>query len=153
MTEREQAHKRRLAAVLVVTGLLALVAAAWIIDALGSEAAPDYRVEVTRDGQVLRSFSLDDLRAMESHIISQYGLSEEGPRVLDVLADAGVDGFTQLTVMGLGMRDDGVLVLDAAEVTPDVILDFAQTRSTVKIAGPEIERAERVRDVTELRVD
>ena len=73
--------------------------------------------------------------------------------MLDVLADAGVDGFTQLTVMGLGMRDDGVLVLDAAEVTPDVILDFAQTRSTVKIAGPEIERAERVRDVTELRVD
>ena len=153
MTEREQARTRRTTAVLVVLGLLALVAAAWVVDAIGRQAAPDYRVEVTRDGEVLRSFSVEDLHELESHTISQYGLSEEGPRVLDVLAEAGINDFTQLTVVGLGIRDDGLLTLDAADVTPEVILDFAETRETVKIAGPDITRDERVRDVTELRLD
>ena len=152
MTEHEQSRTRRTTTILVVGGLLVLLALAWLLDALAGQAAADYRVVVRRDGAELRSYSLEDLRRFESHKFTQSGLTEEGPSVRDVLSDAGVEDFARLTVVGLGIKDDGLLVLDADQVDEDVLLDFAN-RGTVKIAGPNITRAERVRDVTELRVD
>jgi len=57
-----------------------------------------------------------------------------------------------LTVRGPGVRDDGLLVLERDQLTGDVVLDFAN-RGTVKIAGPDIAWADRVRDITELEVE
>jgi hypothetical protein len=143
-----------LAAVALV--LLAGVAVAWIFENRISPAAPpgspgEYHVRVMRDGRELASYNLGQLRALGMKKVVVQGGAEEGPPLLKVLSRAGVSEFDSLTIVGQGQRDSGRLVLSAAEVSADTVLDIAK-RGTVKIAGPAIPRDKRVRDITEMQV-
>ena len=151
MRERGQGNAKTILDVVAVVVLLALVAVAWIAEGLLASPEDIPPIVVTRGGVTLAEFTVDELRELPQHRISQFGKWEEGPAVLDVLAAAGVDDFERLVVTGQGVRDSGRLELDAAEVTPNVVLDFAN-RGTVKIASPDITWGDRVRDVTELEV-
>ena len=137
----------------VAVVLLALVAGAFTLESSLADGEAASEVLVTRDGKTLGRFSIDELRALETVEFKQAGISETGPSVLRVLDEAGAGEFDRLTALGLGVRDDGILVLRREEVTEQVILDFAETRGTVKLAGPDISRDQRVRDVVELRVE
>jgi hypothetical protein len=138
---------------IIVVFLLAVVlATAWGLDVVqGSRAADDYHVRLVRDDAVLAVFSLEDLRAMESRRVRMQGQLQEGPSLLEVLRAAGVQRFDTVVVTGMGLRDAGVLELRWNEVDEDVLLDFA-IRGTVKLCGPEIGWADRVRDVEEIEV-
>ena len=153
MTGHEQGIRRRTIAIVAVAALLVLVGGAWLVEARLGATSEASRVRITLNGQELAAYTVDELRAMEKRSFRQLGETQEGPSVLAVLEQAGAGPFDRLTVIGLGVRDDGVLVLDRDAITPDVILDFAATRATVKIAGPAITRDDRVRDITELRVE
>lgn len=156
-----KAHPRR--RVLAVAGVLvALVASAWLAERVingsaggpeGPPAPPAYSVRVTRDGAVLRTFSVADLRALPQAREEVDGKLEEGPKLSAVLAAAGVEpGYESLLITGLGVRDDGRLRLPAAEIDEAVLLDFAD-RGTVKVVSPALAWAERVRDVIEIAVE
>lgn len=136
--------------------LIASVAAAWVLENRvvppSSAATPGaYHVTVTRDGRELASYDLEQLRAIGVKRVVVQGGVEEGPALLDVLAESGVTEFDGLTILGPGRRDTGRLELDGGDVGPDTVLDIAK-RGTVKIAGPSIPRDERVRDITEIQV-
>lgn len=152
MNESEQGLKPRAIVLIVLGSLCALIAFAWGAQLLLASPGDIAPLQVIQDGTVLTEYTMEELRDFPSHSFSQLGKSEEGPAVLDVLAEAGVTEFERLTVHGLGIRDDGVLILAHDQVTEDVLLDFAN-RGTVKIAGPDIEWGDRVRDVTILEVD
>lgn len=144
------------AAVILATVVIVLIAAAIGFETLMSSgtsgSGSDYTVSVIRDGRTLARYSVAELREIDMSTITVGGKVEEGPRVLAVLEAAGVDDFTRITVTGLGVRDDGTIVLRRAEITDDVLLDIA-VRGTVKIVGPDIVWADRVRDVTEIVVE
>lgn len=152
MHGRGQGRKPRAIVLIVLGSLFVFVALAWGAELLltGPEDVPP--LVVTQDDEVLAEFSMDDLRELPTHSYSQFGKSGEGPAVLDVLSEAGVAGFERLIVHGPAVRDDGLLVLERGQVTEEVVLDFAN-RGTVKIAGPDIEWEDRVRDVIELEVE
>ncbi|MDY0340047.1 MAG: hypothetical protein RBS17_02375 [Coriobacteriia bacterium] len=152
MNESRQGLKPRTIALIVLGSLLAIIAAAWGTQLLLTSPEDIAPLQVTREGTVLAEYSMEELRDFPSRSFTQFGKSEEGSGVLDVLAKAGVTEFERLTVYGLGIRDDGVLVLTRDQVAEDVLLDFAN-RGTVKIAGPDIEWGDRVRDVTILEVE
>jgi len=152
MHRREQGIRPRTIALIVLGFLFAFVAIAWGAELLLTSPEDIGPLLVTRDGEVLAEFSMDELHELPMHSYSQFGKSGEGPAVLDVLNEAGVTDFERLTVRGPGVRDDGLLVLERDQLTGDVVLDFAN-RGTVKIAGPDIAWADRVRDVTELEVE
>ena len=149
---REQGSRRKTAAAAVVVTLLAFVGLAFLGEGLLTSADDIAPVVIRQDGVVVASFTIDELREFPQHTVTQFGKTETGPAVLDVLAAAGVTDFRRLTVTGLAVRDPGRLELDASEVTPDVVLDFAN-RGTVKVAGPDIPWSSRVRDVTVLEVE
>ncbi len=138
---------------LVVLGavLVLLVAAAW---AAASLLAPKDRYEVrVLDGtRVLASYTVDDLKALGEATIVVDGKTEQGPRLIQVLQAAGVKQFTRLEIRGAGVRDDGFITLSASDVDENVLLDIAN-RGTVKVVGPKIAWADRVRDVTEIVVE
>ena len=144
------------AAVILASVVIVLIAAAIGFETLVSSgtsgSGSDYAVAVVRDGETLASFDVSELRAIDMSRISVDGKTEEGPRLNAVLKAAGVDEFQQLTINGMGVRDDGTIVLRRDEVTDDVLLDIA-VRGTVKIVGPDIVWADRVRDVTEIVVE
>ena len=149
---------RRLQVILaaVALALVVSVAAAWVFETQifpsPQSGAPDeYRVRITRQGEELASFNIEQLKALGvKRVVLQTGV-EEGPALADVLASAGVERYASLVILGMGQRDTGRLELSAADVGPDTVLDIAK-RGTVKVAGPEIARDERVRDITEIQV-
>jgi len=151
MYGRGQGRKPRTIALIVLGSLLAFVALAWSAELLLTTPDDIPPLRVVRDDEVIAEFTMDDLRQLPEHSFTQWGKSESGPAVLDVLVEADVTDFTTLTVYGSGVRDDGILVLDREEIDKDVLFDFAN-RGTVKIAGPDIAWGDRVRDVTELEV-
>jgi len=137
--------------------LVAGVAAAWWFEA--STPAPvspsattgGYHVRVTRDGSELASFDLAQLQAIGVKSVQVQGGTETGPPLLTVLAHAGAEEYTTITLIGTGERDTGRLDIGVADVGPDTVLDIAR-RGTVKVAGPNIPRDMRVRDITEIQV-
>jgi hypothetical protein len=138
--------------------LLAGVTAAWWFESSASSATPSapgapsgYAVKVTRDGRLLASYDLAQLQAIGTRSVVVQGGTETGPQLLAVLERAGADGFESVTIIGAGTRDDGRLVLAASDIGPDTVLDIAK-RGTVKVAGPNIPREERVRDIVEIQV-
>jgi len=137
--------------------LVAGVAAAWWFEAAApvpassSAAASGYHVRVTRDGRQLASFDLAQLQAIGVKSVRVQGGTETGPPLLTVLAHAGAQDFTTITLIGTGERDTGRLDIGVADVGADTVLDIAR-RGTVKVAGPNIPRDMRVRDITEIQV-
>ena len=145
---------------LAAAALVLVVAAAWVaerqLDGGGTSGdgtkPPAYTVAVTRDGELLRAFSVAELEALPAVGITADGKPQEGPSLLAVLEAAGVrDGFTEVEITGMGLRDGGHLVLAAGQVSGQVLLDFAE-RGTVKIVSPALSWRERVRDVVEIAV-
>lgn len=151
MTEGGQDTRRARVGIIVVVALLALVAAAWALEALLTDPDDVAPVVVVRGDETLASFSIDQLRELPQTTVQQLGKVQEGPAVRDVLAAAGITDFDHLIVRGLGVRDSGRIELAAEQVTADTVLDFAN-RGTVKITGPNITWDARVRDVTVLEV-
>ena len=140
----------------VALALVAGVTAAWFLEnrvspPAASGATGAYHVRVTRDGRELASFDIAALKAVGMKKVVVQGGTEEGPELLEVLRRAGITQFTSLTLLGVGRRDSGRLVLSASEVGPETVLDIAK-RGTVKVAGPSIPRDKRVRDITEIQV-
>lgn len=152
MSRNRQGLQPRTIALIALGSLLAFVGLAWGAELLLTTPDDIPPLRVVLDDEIVAEFTMEELRQLPEHSFSQWGKSETGPAVLDVLAEAGVTDFTTLTVYGSGVRDDGLLVLDRNEVDADVLFDFAN-RGTVKIAGPDIAWGDRVRDVTELEVD
>jgi hypothetical protein len=140
--------------------LVLVVAAAWaaerqiaVGDATGDGPPPSvYRVAVTQDGELVRTFAVAELEALPAVSFDSEGKAQQGPSLLSVLEAAGVGrDFSEIEITGMGLRDGGRLLLTAAQVDESVVLDFAE-RGTVKLVSPELSWRERVRDVVEIAV-
>ena len=106
---------------------------------------------MTRDGQVAKVLDLDDLKSLPTRKVVMQDQEPEGPPLLALLNDAGIRSFERVKVVGLGVRDDGIIVLAANQVNDDVLLDIA-VRGTTKLCGPDIAWGDRVRDVQRIEV-
>jgi hypothetical protein len=152
--------RQRIVIIVAAVVLVAGVATAWILEArtapknpVPAAAAAAYRVRVVQNGKDLASFDLAALEAVGMKTVVAQGQPQQGPSLLAVLRKAGVgDGFTQVTVIGMGIRDSGRLVLKRSQIGENDVLAVAQKRDTVKIAGPDVPQDMRIRDVVELVV-
>lgn len=160
MTETPTRWSKRGRGLVAAAALLLVVAAAWAAerqiaagDASGDGPPPSvYRVAVTRDGELLRTFAVAELEALPAISLTAEGKAQQGPTLLSVLEAAGVGrDFNEIEITGMGLRDGGRLLLTAAQVDDSVVLDFAE-RGTVKLVSPELSWRERVRDVVEIAV-
>ena len=141
----------------MVAGLvLVLVVGAWALERKGDSAqSGGYSIAVIKGGRTVDTFTLDQLKQLESRRVRMQGQWEQGPSVLSVLHEAGIDRFKTVTFVGANVvssgASGGTLTLRRAEVDEDVILDIA-TRGTAKACGPEIPRNSRIRDVVRIEV-
>jgi len=72
---------------------------------------------------------------------------EEGPRLLDVLAAAGITAFNEVTLTGPA----SAMTLTADQVDDQVLLDLTN-HGTVKLASPYVPKADWVKDITLIQV-
>lgn len=96
---------------------------------------------VKADGSAV-AFTVDDIKALPLAQYMTEGKVEEGPKLLDVLAQAGVDEFSEVTVSGPKSSQ----TLSRAQVDDQTVLDLTN-RGTVKLATPAIAKADWVKDV------
>lgn len=157
-TPTRSATRRR--GLVAAAALLLVVVGAWAAEREiaggqpGDEGPPPsvYSVAVTRDGEILRTFAVAELEALPAVTFTSEGKTQKGPTLLSVLDAAGVDDdFGEVVITGMGVRDEGRLVLSAEQLDDRVVLDFAE-RGTVKVVSPTLSWRERVRDVVEIAV-
>lgn len=118
-------------------------------DSEGS-SVPGYAVVFSRGQEEIGRLTVADLRELPQAHITAAGKNQDGPLLTSALKAVGLEGVKGVTIIGMGVRDDGRLDLGAAEL-PSVVLDFSD-RGTVKACSPDLAWADWVRDVTEIAV-
>ena len=104
------------------------------------EAGALFRV-VKPDGSAVM-FTVDDLKALPLAQYMTEGKVEEGPKLLDVLAKAGVTDFSEVVIRGTKSSQ----ALSRAQVDDRTVLDLTN-HGTVKLAGPALAKPDWVKDV------
>jgi hypothetical protein len=90
---------------------------------------------------------LDAVKALTLVQITVEGKVQEGPRLLDVLALAGITDFSEVTIEG----SSAPCTLTRAQVDDNTILDFSN-RGTMKLATTYIPKADWTKDITKITV-
>lgn len=96
---------------------------------------------VTADGSAVM-FTIDDIKALPLAQYMTEGKVEEGPKLLDVLAKAGVTEFSGVIVSGPASSQ----ALTRQQIDDQTVLDLTN-HGTVKFSGPALARADWVKDV------
>ena len=91
--------------------------------------------------------TLDAVKKLPLAQITVDGKVQEGPKLMDVLALAGVTDFTEVTFTGSSPS----VTLTRAQVDDNTILDFAN-RGTMKLATTYIPMPNWTKDITEIKV-
>jgi hypothetical protein len=91
--------------------------------------------------------TLDAIKALPLAQLTVESKVQEGPKLLDVLALAGVTDFSEVTLTG----SSAPCTLTQAQVDDNTILDFSN-RGTMKLATTYIPKAEWTKDITEITV-
>ena len=141
---------------LLVVGLVALVAAGCGDDSAETAEPPaaDVVLRIVLDDQVAADWTLSDLEAETPFAdVEVDGDLQSGPRLLDVLAQSGIDEWKSAEVVGMGEGRVFEVALDitAEDVDAEWILDVTN-QGTLKLASPDLARQEWVRDVGEIRL-
>jgi hypothetical protein len=101
---------------------------------------------VKADGTTF-NVTLDTVKALPLAQITVEGKVQEGPKLLDILALAGVTDFTEVTFTGSSAPN----TLTYEQVVDSAILDFSN-RGTMKLATTYIPKAEWTKDITQITV-
>ena len=115
--------------------------------------AGDVVLRVVVENEVARDWTLGDLEAEVAFVeIVVEDDEQTGPRLLDVIAASGVEGFETGEVLGMseGRVVEVALDIDATTVDETWVLDVTN-RGTLKLAAPDLPRQQWVRDVGEIR--
>ena len=112
-----------------------------------------YGLRVTRGGQVLHTFTAEELLAAPQQVLDIGGRPMAGAPLRQVLAQAGVTDDTELTVSGTDSTRGGpiTVTLAWAAVTDEVLLGVNK-RGAGKLFGPNLPGEQWVVDVTEIAV-
>ncbi len=102
--------------------------------------------EVVRQDGTRVAFTQDMISAIPEASVTIEGSVQAGPKLVDVLAAAGIGDYTKLVFSG-----SSILTVEAAQVTDQFILDLSN-RGTYKMASPDIPKANWVKDIVSIEV-
>jgi len=114
----------------------------------------EYTIEVFRNGGKVASLSLPDLQSLPQKSVQTIAGMQEGPTVLSVLQQVGIQEFNRLVISGLTRHriESAELTLTRAEINDQVILDITG-QGTTKLTSPDIPQEEWIIDVNRLTVE
>lgn len=108
-----------------------------------------YTVKITQKDKELKSYTIDDIKKLPASKIEVEGKQEEGPSLVDILKDAGVQEYSRLTIKG-AYRTEATLTKEQIEKSS--ILDITN-HGTVKLATVAIPKKEWIKDIIEITVE
>ena len=109
----------------------------------GGKEGQGYTVKVVKNGQVLKEYTLSDLKKFKMVEFTVDGKVQEGPALEDLLR-----GFSYQKVILVGVNGEMELTKNQVK---DVILDFTH-RGTVKMASKSIPKSKWIKDIYEIKL-
>lgn len=134
-------------------GLLSLLVAFGLIlpacaPAAATQAVPPGTLfQVVRADGSSQPFTAADLQNLPVAQITVDGKVEEGPRLLDVLIAAGVNDFSEVTLIG----SSAPVTLTRDQVDDNTLLDLTN-RGTLKLASTHVPKPDWTKDITIITV-
>ncbi len=110
----------------------------------GGKEEQGYAIKVVKNGQVLKEYTLNDLKKFKMIEFTVDGKVQEGPALEDLLR-----GLSYQKVILVGVNGKMELTKDQVK---DVILDFTH-RGTVKMASKSIPKSEWIKDIYEIDLE
>jgi hypothetical protein len=136
--------------------VLILLLAVFLLSACGATAAPAATqapavvaalFQIVKPDGAKFAVTLDAVKSLPLAQITVDGKVQEGPKLLDILALAGITDFSEVAIAGSGAPS----TLTRAQVDDNTILDFSN-RGTMKLATTYIPKADWAKDITEITV-
>lgn len=118
-----------------------------VIEAPAETAAPKALFRIIKADGSSFDATLEAVKALPLAQLKVEGKVEEGPYLKDVLALAGVTGFSEVTLTG----SSNPVTLTFEQVDENTILDF-NNHGTMKLSSVYIPKAEWTKDVAEIAV-
>lgn len=109
----------------------------------------DYTVKVMLNEKLMKSYTIEDINAMDKKTMEAEGKTEEGPSVLDVLKDSGINDFSNITFVGAWRTEAD---LSREQVDEETLLDITN-HGTVKLATHAISKKDWVKDIIKIVVE
>lgn len=119
----------------------------WLLSACGAPAAPQVLFQIVKPDSTKFAVTLDAVKALPLTQITVEGKAQEGPKLADILALAGVTDYAEIIISG----SSASCTLTKAQVDDNAILDFSN-RSTMKLATIYIPKSDWTKDITEITV-
>lgn len=135
---------------IAVTGMMLMSACAAPAETpvtASTESAANALFKIVKADGSSFDVTLESVKALPLASITVEGKVQEGPKLGDVLALAGVTEFTEVTLSG----SSAATTLTADQVDDNTILDFSN-RGTMKLATTYIPKAAWTKDITEISV-
>lgn len=112
-----------------------------------------YGLRITRGGQVLKTFTAEELLAVPQQVLEIGGRPMAGAPLRQILAGAGVTEAEQLAITGTdSVRSGPATVTLAWSAVTDEVLLGVNKRGAGKLFGPNLPGEQWVVDVTEIAV-
>jgi hypothetical protein len=114
-----------------------------------------YQIKIFSKSQLLTSLGTEELQSLPQVSINVgTDTPTNGPTLQSVLDKGGIKEYNQITVTGMskGRIATAETILQKAEITSDVVLDFNKQGKT-KFCGPQIPQDKWIIDVSEIRAE
>jgi hypothetical protein len=114
-----------------------------------------YKIKIFSKNQLVSSLGIEDLQSLPQVSVDVgTDTPTNGPTLQSVLDKAGIKEYTQITVIGMskGRIATAETILQKAEITPEVVLDFNKQGKT-KFCGAQIPQDKCIIDVSEIRAE
>lgn len=113
----------------------------------------NYGIKVTQNGNTLLFLSLADIDNLATVTEDADGKSYTGPTILSILSLAGVDNFSQITIVGFSKGRLATAELPVAKSDLNSTYIVRKTnQNTYSLATPDVDSNSWIIDVNELRV-
>ena len=138
----------------IFLALLSVISVFALVGGCSSDNGEDgYSIDIYLNDSLVESVTLDELLELEQVAFTADNKDEEGPTLLSVLALAGIEDFSELTVYGLskGRIAEAEITLTRDQVHDKVILDITNS-GTAKLAASDIPSNDWIIDADEIKV-
>jgi hypothetical protein len=109
-------------------------------------AKTSYEVKITKNQQLIKSYTMQDIQKMPTKSFMEDGKIESGPTLSYLLIDAGITEYSNITIKNeVGKK--------YKTKTPEgYILDITN-RGSVKLASENLPKEQWLKDITEIAIE
>lgn len=116
---------------------------------LKTEKVEDYKVKIIYAGTEVKSYSIEDIKKMNTVSLEIDGIKEEGPSIADILKENNIKDYSKITFVGMWTDS---LSMTKEQIEKGTLLDITN-HGTVKLASAAINKNKWIKDIASIKIE